>query len=123
MQLTLLPVSQEYHQLDQLVQDMSFEKEYSCKFINDYTPDDPVKRFRFILCLKNGINIPCMLFCIRQGVIMETSIICGKFYQMMMISSREVNKWLNQLEVIFQYTTRELCGRSYIKNMADYVHQ
>ena len=96
MQLTHLPVSQEYHpQLDQLVQDMSFEKEYSCKFINDYTPDDPVKRFRFIQCLKNGITIPCMLFCIRQGVILETSIICGKFYQMMTISSREVNKWLN----------------------------
>ena len=68
MQLTLLPVSQEYHpQLDQLVQDMSFEKEYSCKFINDYTPDDPVKKFRFIQCLKNGINIPCMLFLYLPG--------------------------------------------------------
>ena len=68
MQLTLLPVSQEYHpQLDQLVQDMSFEKEYSCKFINDYTPDDPVKKFRFIQCLKNGINIPCMLFLYSPG--------------------------------------------------------
>ena len=68
MHLIQLPVTHEYHsQLEALVQDMRYETDYSYKFINDYTPDDPVRRFRYIENLKNGMNIPCMLLSYSPG--------------------------------------------------------
>ena len=34
---------------------------------NDYTPDEPVKRFRYIESLKCGLNVPCILLCYSPG--------------------------------------------------------
>ena len=35
--------------------------------IHSYTPDEPVKRFRYIESLKCGLNVPCILLCYSPG--------------------------------------------------------
>ena len=68
MNIYVLPVTSKYSsQLEALTQDIRHEMDYSFLCVNNYTPDEPVKRFRYIENLKCGLNIPCILLCYSPG--------------------------------------------------------
>ena len=68
IQLIYLPPNSNFpSKLESLVEAVRNEEEYNYICVNLYTPDEPVKKFRYIECLKFGIDTPCMLLVYSPG--------------------------------------------------------
>ena len=68
IQLISLPVSSDYApQLNSLVHAIEGIDCFSYVYVNDYAPEEPFLKFRYIENLKNGINTPALLFVHSPG--------------------------------------------------------
>lgn len=68
IQLVSFPVNSDYNpQLGPLVHGMRGIECFSFVYVNDYAPEEPLLKFRYMEHLKNGIDTPAMLFVYSPG--------------------------------------------------------